>query len=124
VNYTLFKTGEMKQILLVCSMFSMAFLACSKSTPRAVYTPDCSGPAKSFAADVSALVASSCAGSGCHDAGSTRGPGALTSYNQIFSARSAIRRAVADGSMPQNGSLSNAQKDAILCWIDSGAPNN
>jgi hypothetical protein len=26
--------------------------------------------------------------------------------------------------MPQGSSLSTSQKNSILCWIDSGAPNN
>jgi hypothetical protein len=26
--------------------------------------------------------------------------------------------------MPQNGSLTSSEKNAIICWIDNGAPNN
>jgi hypothetical protein len=26
--------------------------------------------------------------------------------------------------MPQGSTLTTAQKNSILCWIDSGAPNN
>jgi hypothetical protein len=47
-----------------------------------------------------------------------------TSYSEISSAKTSIRSAVASGRMPQTGSLSTSQKNAILCWIDSGAPNN
>jgi hypothetical protein len=28
------------------------------------------------------------------------------------------------GSMPKNSTLTNDQKDKIICWIDAGAPNN
>ena len=103
------------------------FIACSKSSddnPPAPNTPDCSGAAKTFSSDVSPVIASSCAVSSCHAAGSANGPGALTNYTQVFNARSAIRTAVANGTMPKSGTLSNAQKNAILCWIDNGAANN
>ena len=85
---------------------------------------DCSGPAKSFATDISPIIQSSCSRSGCHNNGSFNGPGSLVSYSQIFNARAEIRVAVASGQMPLNGSLTAVQKNAILCWIDSGAPNN
>jgi len=26
--------------------------------------------------------------------------------------------------MPKTGSITTAQKNSILCWVDSGAPNN
>lgn len=88
------------------------------------FTPDCS-VTKTFAADAQPVIQSSCAASAsCHAAGSGNGPGALTSYAQVFNARAAIRSAVASGRMPQGGTLTNAQKNAILCWIDAGAANN
>ena len=97
-------------------------MACNKNNVD--YTADCS-TAKSYATDVSPIIQSYCAtNSGCHASGSSNGPGVLTSYAQVYSARSAIRTAVVNGSMPQNGSLTNAQKNAIICWIDSGAANN
>jgi hypothetical protein len=26
--------------------------------------------------------------------------------------------------MPQSGTITQAQKNAFICWIDNGAPNN
>lgn len=106
----------------------IGFASCSKSSGSSSTTtpttPDCS-TAKTFAGDVAPIVGASCAtNSGCHATGSTNGPGALTTYSQIYSARTAIRAAVANGSMPQGSSLSTSQKNAILCWVDAGAPNN
>ena len=102
--------------------------ACSKSNAGGsgggtVITPTCNGT-KSFASDVSPIIQSSCAISGCHAAGSVNGPGALTSYTQIFNARAAIRVAIANGSMPKTGSLTTEQRNTILCWIDDGAASN
>jgi hypothetical protein len=48
----------------------------------------------------------------------------LLTYNQIFTARIAIKTAVANGTMPKTGSLTTAQKNSIICWVDAGAPNN
>ena len=62
--------------------------------------------------------------SGCHGTGSHEGPGALTSYAAVYSARGTIRSEVISGGMPENTTLTNTQKNAIVCWIDAGASNN
>ena len=112
-----------KGLALFPLLLLVLVFACSKNTSG--FTADCSGGTKSFANDVNPVIASSCAtNAGCHAAGSVNGPGALTSYSQIFNARSDIRSAVSLGTMPQNGSLTIAQKNSIVCWIDAGALNN
>ena len=88
-------------------------------------TLDCSTITnKAFAANVDPIIQGSCNIAGCHAAGSVNGPGPLTNYNQVFNARSTVRSAISSGRMPQGSSLTTAQKNSILCWIDSGAPNN
>jgi hypothetical protein len=86
-------------------------------------SPDCSVP-KTFSADAAPIFQAKCALSGCHGAGSSNGPGELTSYQKIFNARNDIRNAVVTRLMPQGGSLTDAQLNSIVCWIDNGAPNN
>jgi hypothetical protein len=119
----------MKSKIIIAGVVAFAaFCACSKSDDTGGgggnFTPDCSVP-KTFSADASSVFQTSCAtNSSCHGSGSGNGPGELSTYTQIFNARSAIRSAVASGRMPKTGSLSSAQKNAVLCWIDSGAPNN
>jgi hypothetical protein len=106
------------------AMILIALTACSKNS-NTIITTDCSGTSKSFATDVSPLLQTSCnVNAGCHGSGSTRGPGELITYNQVFNARTLIRSSVANGSMPQNSTLTTAQKNTILCWIDNGASNN
>ena len=85
---------------------------------------NCSGPAKSFANDVNPIFQATCAVAGCHGNGSANGPGELTSYTKIFNARADIRTEVSSGAMPLNSSLPATEKNAIICWIDNGAPNN
>lgn len=112
--------------LIPIAICVVVVLSCSKNSGGggSDFTTDCS-TAKSWKTDVSTVISATCAyTSGCHGSGSTNGPGALTSYQLVYNNRAAIRAAVASGTMPQSGSLTTTQKNAILCWIDSGAPNN
>jgi hypothetical protein len=116
-----------KEIIISTILFLTTFviISCSKENDdNGGNTLDCSTVPKTYSADVSPVITSSCGIAGCHASGSGNGPGALTNYNQVFNARSSIRSSVASGRMPQGSSLSTAQKNSILCWIDSGAPNN
>ncbi len=101
------------------------FISCTKPTlpNNTSFTPNCSGT-KLFAIDVKPLVISFCATSGCHDSGSKKGPGALTTYAQISASKSAIRSSIVSGSMPRGNVLTTDQKNAIICWIDAGGLNN
>lgn len=110
--------------LVMLTLFVFISFSCSKDNDNGGSSLDCSTVAKSFATDVNPTIQATCNVSGCHATGSTNGPGPLTNYTQVFNARSAIRTAVANGRMPQGSSLSASQKNSILCWIDSGAPNN
>lgn len=122
----------MKKMSLITTACLSIFIfnACTKDSGSGPNTGggalDCSTVTnKAFNADVNPVIQSSCAStSSCHGSGSVNGPGALTSYSAIFNARNAIRTAVSSGSMPQNSTLSNSQKNSILCWIESGASNN
>jgi hypothetical protein len=124
------KVNSVKGVFVASLVLSL-FFACGKDPENAPGgggsggSTACSSPAKSFAADVNAIIQTSCAtGSGCHGSGSLVGPGPLLTYLQVFNARSSIRSAVSSGRMPPNGGLSATQKNSIICWIDSGAPNN
>jgi len=109
-----------------------AFVSCSKDGGSnngggggGGSTLDCSAVTnKAFGADVNPIIQAFCNQAGCHASGSFNGPGAITNYNEVFTNRGAIRNAIASGRMPQTGTLTTAQKNSILCWIDSGAPNN
>src|SRR4030095_8400120 len=121
----LVKSRILKSGLLAGAVFAVLF-SCSKSSGDATTNSiDCTGVAKSFSSDVNPIIQSTCTtNSGCHGSGSRNGPGELLTYSQVLGARSTIRSAVLSGLMPQNGSLTSSQKQAIACWIDSGAPNN
>lgn len=105
----------MKKILFVAVMIGLGFwTGCSKDSTTTPYTPTCDGTVKSYKNDVAPIINASCAG--CHSNFGT--------YSQLYASRNSIRSNVVSGQMPQNGSLTTAQKDAIACWVDSGAANN
>lgn len=87
-------------------------------------TINCTNAAKLFSANVNPLIQTFCNQTACHNAGSINGPGPLTNYSQVFAAKTLIRSAIASGAMPQNTTLTTAQQNTIICWIDAGAANN
>lgn len=131
------KPIKMKKYFFTIIAFLFIVISCSKKDSGVTAPPvpvppgsggttlDCNTVAtKAFAANVNPIIQSTCAIASCHATGNTNGPGPLTTYAQIFAARTAIRASVAAGTMPKSGTLSTAQKNSILCWVDSGAPNN
>lgn len=125
----------MKKITITCLAFFItivALVACSKGGSTTTgggggttKTFSCAGITPKFAADVQPILTTVCSiNSNCHAAGSTNSGGPFTSYAEVFAKRSNIRAAILAGTMPQTGSISQAQVNAFICWIDSGAPNN
>jgi hypothetical protein len=118
----------MKRTYLTCIiMLAMAVYnnSCSKSNDNNGTSIDCSSISnKAFAADVNPIIQSTCNVVSCHNTGSSNGVGAITNYTEAFTNRAKIRTAIANGSMPQGTSLTTAQRNSIICWVDSGAPNN
>lgn len=105
------------------SLIILILVSCSKDNENG--NPGaCDAVPKTWSADVSPIITTFCNQPGCHNAQSNNGPGPLTNYTQVFAARTLIRDAVQSGRMPQNTTLSTAQKNSIICWIDNGAPNN
>lgn len=123
----------MKKGILVSLAAFFIIASCSKSTDGGGGgnggggggSVNCSGVPSAFAANVNPIIQSTCATDAtCHGAGSLNGPGPLLTYTQISGARVAIKTAVGNGTMPKTGSLTTAQKNTIICWVDAGGPNN
>ncbi len=118
-------------ITLFIFLATLVFNACSKSSPSpgggtgGGITFSCVGISPKFSTDVQPILTSVCSiNSNCHAAGSTNSGGPFTVYAQVFAKKSNIRAAILAGTMPQSGTISQAQINAFICWIDSGAPNN
>lgn len=113
-----------KTFLLITTAILSAVLLHSCDKKNNSDNTDCIGVAPSFSADVNPIIQTFCNQPGCHNSSSTNDPGPLTTYAEIKAASSRIRVQVKDGLMPQNATLTTAQKQAIICWINNGAPNN
>lgn len=116
-------------LLLIIAMIA-GFTACSKSDTPAPpagggITFSCAGISPKFAADVQPILTTVCSiNSNCHGAGSTNSGGAFTNHAEVSAKKSNIRAAILSGVMPQTGTITQAQINSFICWIDSGAPNN
>lgn len=98
-------------ILLSFPFILIVLLSCKKSNQD--FVPSCSGTS-TYSADAKPVLQSKCVS--CH---SNYG-----NYSQVVASKNSIRTVIVNGSMPKGGSLSDAQKNAIICWIDAGAQNN
>jgi predicted small secreted protein len=125
----------MKKVTMLTALIILSvlfFSACSKSNTTTgsggtggTKTFSCTGISPKFSTDVQPILTTVCSiNSNCHAAGSTNSGGPFTSYTEVNARRSNIRAAILSGSMPQSGSISQAQINAFICWIDGGAPND
>ena len=121
-------------VIFICSVSSL-FIACSKSDTGSGsggtvgggggITFSCVGITPKFSTDIQPILNTVCSNnSACHAVGSINSGGVLTTHAEVFAKRSNIRVAILSGAMPKNTTLSQAQINAFLCWIDNGAPNN
>lgn len=124
------KTTGMKKLsvttLVVIS--SIIFTAsCSKKSNTTTDVPasTCSSISPKFSSDIQSILSTSCSiNSNCHATGSSNSGGPFTNHTQVSAKKAAIKTAISNGTMPQGGSLTQAQKNAFICWIDAGALNN
>ena len=73
--------------------------------------------------DVMPIIEEQCTFSGCHN-GSSNAPNFLIKSNVVSRATS-IKLNINNGNMPRTpGSLTQDEKDKILCWVDDGGIDN
>lgn len=119
IRYTVRKILFASIIVAVLFVF---IISCTKTEAPTVDV--CKNVSKNFTTDVNPIIQTYCNQTACHDANSTNGPGPLTNYIEVFDARNKIKAQVEAGLMPQNTTLTTAQKNTIICWINNGALNN
>lgn len=118
-----------KTALFIASMFlfgSLFMAACKKGSSGSDVPADvCTTVTAKFAANVLPLMQTKCSyNSNCHGAGSTNSGVVLVTYAQVSAKSATIKSQVAAGIMPQSGSMTTAEKNIIICWVNSGAINN
>jgi hypothetical protein len=126
----------MKKAIFVSILFIIGiviFTSCSKSDTgnnggggsSGTKTFSCTGITPKFSTDVQPILTTVCSiNSNCHAGGSTNSGGPFTNFTEVNAKKSNIRAAILAGTMPQSGTITQAQINAFICWIDSGAPNN
>jgi uncharacterized membrane protein len=115
-----------KSVLVILAAVGLCTAGCYNDKEELLYPggSNCIGAANKFS-DVNPIVQTKCAfSSACHGAGTTNVGGAFTSYDLMKAKASQMKLQVQTGLMPQTGSLTDAEKKSIICWIESGAPNN
>lgn len=113
-------------LLVLLAALALSTAGCYNDKEELLYPggTNCQGAANKFG-NVNPIIQTKCAFSpACHGAGSTNVGGALTSYELIKAKASQIKLQVQTGLMPQTGSLTPTELQSIVCWVESGAPNN
>ena len=110
----------------------LGLVACSEDSTEEM-TPDgvdCTNINASYSNDIEPIISNSCALSGCHVAGFSRGD--FTTYEGLKAKvddGSVKTRAIDQMNMPPANSsgptsLNDNQLELLTCWIEAGAPDN
>ena len=114
-------------IFLAVFATALLFTSCSKSDSgsSSSATFSCAGISPKFSTDIEPILTTVCSiNSNCHASGSTNSGGPFTTQSEVAAKKSNIRAAILARTMPQSGTITQAQINAFICWIDAGAPNN
>ena len=95
------------------------------SNTAQVTIEDGEAPAPSFANDVLPIMQARCATAGCHVSGGNA-PFVIEGFGDVQPRAAAIRARVAGRTMPPAGAptLTDAQIQTIVAWVDGGAQDN
>ncbi len=113
-------------LLITLAVLGLFTTSCYYDKEELLYPggSNCQGAANKFS-DIHPIIQSKCAfSSDCHAAGSSNIGGPLTNFDLIKAKASSIKLQVQTGLMPQTGSLTPTELKSIVCWVESGAPNN
>lgn len=75
----------------------------------------------SYSQTISGIIETKCAISGCHNG--SQAPD-FRNFTNIRNNASQIKTLTGNGTMPQEGSLTQEQIAQLACWVDDGAPQN
>ena len=105
-------------ILLIAAFFTSCLTNVEEATIEEEMPDACADI--TFAVNIKPIIDANCIQ--CHGSGGNS-PN-LTSYSFINASAASVKDAVASRRMPQGGSLSQDEIDAIVCWVENGALNN
>lgn len=104
---------KMFSLISVC-VVSLFFISCKKQNK---FTPVCDGSSPTYDANIKSIISQNCVS--CHaDYGTYSGLSSVLNNGKFES------EVLNNQTMPQNGSLSEAQLNQIKCWAESSYPEN
>ncbi|MFT6503704.1 MAG: mono/diheme cytochrome c family protein [Crocinitomicaceae bacterium] len=110
---------KIKHLLFATAIAFLTF-SCDKTSD---FVPVCDGSAPTYDADVAALISQKCLQ--CHGAGSSNGNfSTYSGLSAVTSNGKFEQEVLTDRTMPQTGSLSEAELNQIKCWVENGFPEN
>ena len=116
----------MKKISILI-LLTFALQSCYNDNEEELYGPvTCDLSDVTYADQVSSIINSSCATSGCHVAGGT-GSGDFTNFDELKSKvdnGSFENRVLVEKTMPPSSQLSDCDLQILQTWLDNGALNN
>ncbi len=77
----------------------------------------------SYASDVAPILSSTCSSIDCHGTPTGSKP-SLANWNAVNTVKNKIKTQLENGNMPQDTTISENNKNLIICWIEAGAPDN
>ena len=106
--------------LLFTSSLALLTFSCNKTE---AFVPVCDGSSPTYDADIASIIQQNCIQ--CHGSGSSNGNYSTFSGLSVVTADGKFEKEVlTDQTMPQTGSLSEAQLNKIKCWVENGYPEN
>ncbi len=114
----------MKQtiILLAFLASSAAVISSCKKTAATIDNTTCAAVDAKYSTNVKNIIATKCANPGCHTANYSQGD--FTTRAGVVAKLETCRTEVSSGSMPKGSSLTAAEKNALLCWLQGGGLDN
>ena len=106
--------------VLFASAIALLTFSCNKTEP---FVPVCDGSSPTYDADISLIIQQNCIQ--CHGTGSSNGN--LSTYSGLSSVTTNGKfesEVLTNQTMPQSGSLTEAQLNQIKCWVENGFPEN
>ena len=108
-------------------LFILALSSCYNDNEEELYGPvSCDVSNVTYSNDVTVIIYSSCATTGCHVSGGT-GPGDFTTYNDLKASvdnGSFETRVLVQKTMPPSTPLSDCDLEILQAWIEGGALQN
>lgn len=112
--------NPMKKMNYLLGLLMLVFIPIACEHESTEDDDDCENVTVTYYDDIVPILESKCNNAGCHNYESTYGD--FTTYQgiQVVAANETLEEQIESGAMPVGGTLTEDQKQHILCWIENG----